>query len=47
MNICVNVGQSAGIAAALCVKENIIPRKLDYKKIQAVLTKKGVELFDN
>lgn len=47
MNICVNVGQSAGIAAALCVKEKVIPRKLDYKKIQAVLTKKGVELFDN
>lgn len=46
MNTCINVGQAAGIAAALCVKENALPRKLDYKKIQAVLTAKGVELFE-
>ncbi|MBQ3572018.1 MAG: FAD-dependent oxidoreductase, partial [Clostridia bacterium] len=45
MNICINVGQSAGIAAALSVKENVILRKLDYKKIQAVLAQKGVDLF--
>lgn len=45
MNICINVGQSAGIAAALSVKENLFPRKLDYKKIQAVLKQKGVDLF--
>jgi len=46
MNICVNVGQAAGIAAALSVKENVIPRRLDYKKIQEVLLKKGIPLFD-
>ncbi|MBR6773882.1 MAG: FAD-dependent oxidoreductase [Clostridia bacterium] len=46
MNICVNIGQATGIAGALCVKENVIPRKLDYKKIQKVLTDKGVELFN-
>jgi hypothetical protein len=46
MNTCVNIGQAVGVASALCVKENVIPRKLDYKKIQDVLTKKGISLFD-
>ena len=46
MNTCINVGQAAGIAAALCVKENTSPRQLDYKKIQHVLLEKGIELFD-
>jgi hypothetical protein len=39
MPICVNMGQSAGIAASICVKENIIPRNLDVKKLQFELTK--------
>ena len=46
MNTCINVGQAVGIAAAISVKENVLPRKLDYKKIQAVLTEKGVDLFN-
>jgi hypothetical protein len=46
MNICVNIGQAAGIAGALCVKENVIPRKLDYKKIQNALKNKGIDLFN-
>ena len=46
MNICVNVGQAAGVAAALSVQENVIPRRLDHKKIQDVLTRKGIPLFD-
>lgn len=47
MNTCINVGQAAGIAAALCVKENTIPRQLNCKKIQNVLMTKGVALFDD
>ncbi|MDI6618489.1 MAG: FAD-dependent oxidoreductase [Clostridiales bacterium] len=44
MPICANMGQAVGIAAALCVRENTSPRKLDYKKIQHVLKDSGVEL---
>jgi hypothetical protein len=43
MPICVNMGQAVGIAAALCVKENIVPRKLNVMKIQEVLRLQGVE----
>lgn len=46
MNICINIGQAAGAAAAICTSENTFPRALDYKKIQAVLTNKGINLFD-
>ena len=46
MNICLNVGQSVGIASAICVKEGVLPRNLDCKKIQNVLIEKGVKLFD-
>ena len=42
MPICVNMGQAVGIAAALCVKENIIPRKLEVKKLQQILKDQGV-----
>ncbi|MDF2587937.1 MAG: FAD-dependent pyridine nucleotide-disulfide oxidoreductase [Anaerocolumna sp.] len=37
MPICVNMGQAVGIAAALCVKENVLPRNLEVKKIQQIL----------
>ena len=40
----VGVGQAAGIAAALCAKENTDPRKLDIKKIQNRLKEMKVEL---
>ena len=43
MPICANMGQAIGIAAAMCVKEDIIPRELDVKKIQEVLKQQGVE----
>ena len=46
MNTCVNVGQAVGIASAICVKEGILPRNLDYRKIQDVLIKKDIKLFD-
>ena len=44
MPICANMGQAAGIASALAVKENIIPRHLDVKMIQEVLKENGVDI---
>ena len=44
MPICANMGQAAGIAAALAVKENIVPRMLDVEKIQQILKENGVTL---
>jgi len=38
------IGQAAGVAAALSVKENIIPRKLDVKKIQQLLREMKVDI---
>lgn len=43
MPICANIGQAAGIAAALCVKESLTPRKLEVKQIQEILKQQGVE----
>lgn len=43
MPICANMGQAAGIAAALCAKENLNPRELDVKKLQTRLRQWGVE----
>jgi hypothetical protein len=43
MPICANMGQAVGIAAALCVKENVVPRKLEVSKIQEILRADGVE----
>jgi hypothetical protein len=42
-------GQAAGVAAALCVKHGITPRKLeeDVTELQKVLTEQGVILFKN
>ena len=45
MSICMAMGQAVGIASALCVKKNILPRVLDAKEIQDVLIQKGVDLF--
>jgi hypothetical protein len=43
MPICANMGQSVGIAAALAAASGIEPRKVDPKKIQAVLRELGVD----
>ena len=43
MPICANMGQSVGIAAALCVKNHKKPRELDYRLVQEKLIKLGVE----
>lgn len=45
MNIAMNIGEAAGIAASLCIKENVNNKTLDFKKIQDVLINKGIELF--
>lgn len=42
MPICANMGQAAGIAAALCAKADILPRDLDVKPLQKLLLENGV-----
>ena len=42
MPICANIGQAAGVAAAMCAKENIQPRELDVTALQTELKKLGV-----
>lgn len=41
---CLNMGQAAGTAAALSVKDNIAPRKLDVGKLRRRLIEMGVNL---
>lgn len=43
MPICANMGQSVGIAAAMCVQKNIMPRELDVLELQNELKLLGVE----
>lgn len=43
MPICANMGQAAGIAAALCAKSGVTPRKLGVAELQKVLGEQGVE----
>ena len=45
MPICVNMGQAAGIAAALCCSHGTTPRRLDYRLIQEKLREAGVSLY--
>lgn len=42
MPICANIGQAAGIAAALCAQTGVMPRVLNVKALQAELIKAGV-----
>ena len=44
MPICMNVGLGVGTAAAVAVKENVLPRNVDVKTVQALLEKQGVRL---
>lgn len=41
MATCMAVGQAAGTAAALSVKENVTPRQLDLQKLRKVLREQG------
>lgn len=43
MPICANMGQAAGVAAAMCVKQNIRPRVLNVKQLQNRLMEQGVK----
>jgi succinate dehydrogenase/fumarate reductase flavoprotein subunit len=44
MGNCLATGHAAGIAAALCVKQNCLPRELKIADVQAVLRTDGVSL---
>lgn len=44
MPICVNMGQAAGIAAALCCQTSVAPRQLEYRLIQQKLIENGVNI---
>jgi hypothetical protein len=41
---CMETGQAAGTAAALCVKNNTAPRKLDGKLVRKMLIEQGLQL---
>lgn len=41
---CMSIGQAAGTAAALAVKQNLPPRKLDVAELRAALVRQGVRL---
>lgn len=43
MPICANMGQAAGIAAAICAKNGIQPREVDVKLLQKRLLENGVK----
>lgn len=43
MPICANMGQAAGIAAALAAENNILPRNVDVTQLQKILRDNGVE----
>lgn len=44
MPICANIGQSVGVAAALCVKEDVSPRELEVALLQNKLKLIGVDI---
>ena len=41
---CVAMGEAAGTAAAIALKDGVQPRKVDTKKVQKKLTEQGVSL---
>ncbi|MBQ9121018.1 MAG: FAD-dependent oxidoreductase, partial [Clostridia bacterium] len=45
MNTAMNIGEAAGVAAALCAKDGIRAGELDVKYIQDVLGGRGIDLF--
>lgn len=46
MNIAMNIGEAAGIGAALCSRLDTTPENLDHKAVQSVLISRGIELFN-
>ena len=48
MPVCANIGQAAGIAAALCAADGILPRRLNPGRIQKILmAQKHSEIISN
>lgn len=46
MAICMAMGEAVGVAAAISVQQGRAPKQLQAADIQAVLEKRGVQLFD-
>lgn len=44
MPVALNIGQGAGVAAALCARNGLQPRQLDVKLVQDVLRQQGVQV---
>jgi len=42
MPICVLMGQAVGVAAALCVQHEVLPRQVDVREVQSILRAQGV-----
>jgi hypothetical protein len=42
--VCLNMGEAAGTAAALSLKHNVSPRKVDRLELQNTLAARGVNL---
>ena len=40
-------GEAAGTAAAMCVRDNINIRELDYQSLRNTLTEQGVKCLNN
>lgn len=47
MNICMPMGQAAGIAGALCAKQRTTPKLLNVKLLQDRLVELGIDLFSD
>lgn len=41
---CCNMGQAAGTAAALSLKQNVVPRKINVQELKSQLLKDGCEI---
>jgi hypothetical protein len=44
MNTVLAMGQAIGLAASLCIKENVLPRNLEYSHLREALIASGVIL---
>ncbi len=44
MGICASIGQGVGVAAAVAVRDNVLPRDVDVKEVQKILHSSGIEV---
>ena len=42
MSVCAGMGEGCGVAAALAAKQNILPRDVNVKEVQEILTEDGI-----